>query len=284
MLICFIDKLLKVINMKVRIYYMFLSNQFWAERKVYEACGMFTQNHMILLLLSISILSILLFISRDINNNQIKKVTKGLAVFITILEAIKIYFNFYWGYTWINAWFPMAYCSIFIYSLWLSGYGKGKWREMGDVFLAGASIVAGSTYLLFPSTALTIYPSGHYLSMYSMLFHTLMVYVGFIYLCDLEIKLDIKSYKTYVKLYLPFAILAIILNTLFGSNLMMIREPGNIPVNFLHTLYESNPWGYTSLVFIVYLLIPYWFTAYLNKVIKKSRAKKKVDQMVGITN
>lgn len=284
MLICFIDKLLKEINMKVRIYYMFLSNQFWAERKVYEPCGMFTQNHMILLLLSIAILSVLLFISRNINNKQIKKITKMLAVFVTILELIKIYFNFYWGYTWINAWFPMAYCSIFIYALWLSGYGKGKWRRMGEVFLAGVSLVAGSTYLLFPSTALTIYPSGHYLSIYSMIFHTLMVYVGFIYICDLDIKLDVKAYKIYVKLYVPFAIVAIIINTLFNSNLMMIREPGNIPVKFLHTLYESTPWMYTILVFIVYLLVPYWLTSYLNRSIKKAKSKGQLKQMISQTN
>ena len=53
----------------------------------------------------------------------------------------------------------MWYCGIFIYSLWLSGYGKGKWRRMGDSFLAGASMIAGATYLVFPATALTIYPT-----------------------------------------------------------------------------------------------------------------------------
>ena len=86
------------------------------------------------------------------------------------------------GYTWINTWLPISFCSIFIYALWLSGYGKGKWKETGEAFIAGVSIVAGATYLLFPSTSLTIYPTWHYLCMYSMLFHTLMVYMGILYL------------------------------------------------------------------------------------------------------
>lgn len=258
---------------------MFLLNQFWAERKLYEPCGMFTYGHMILLLLSIIILIGLLGISKNISKAQIKKVTRVVAVCITILEGIKIGFNFYFGYTWINAWFPMAYCSIFIYSLWLSGYGKEKWRKKGDVFLAGASIVAGGTYLIFPSTALTMYPMWHYLSMYSMLFHTLMVYMGVLYLCKLEIKLNKKLYKTYVKFYLFFALIALSFNNYFESNLMMLRDPGKIPVPFLQVLYTSTPWAYTFLVFIVYLIVPYWITVYLSRFTKISKSKQGLNQL-----
>ena len=119
---------------------MYLLNQFWAPRKVYNPCGMFTYGHIVL--------SILLLNSRKITKSQIKNLTKVLSVFITILEAIKIYFNFYHGYTWINAWFPMSYCSLFIYALWLSGYGKGKYKKMGEVFIAGVAIVASGTYVI----------------------------------------------------------------------------------------------------------------------------------------
>lgn len=82
---------------------MYLLNQFWAPRKVYNPCGMFTYGHIVLLLIAMLILSILLLNSRKITKSQIKNLTKVLSVFITILEAIKIYFNFYHGYTWINA-------------------------------------------------------------------------------------------------------------------------------------------------------------------------------------
>ena len=174
---------------------MYLLNQFLAPRKVYNPCGMFTYGHIVLLVIAMLILSILLLNSRKITKSQIKNLTKVLSVFITILEAIKIYFNFYYGYTWINAWFPMSYCSLFIYALWLSGYGKGKYKKMGEVFIAGVAIVAGGTYLLIPSTSLTMYPMWHYLCMYSMLFHTLMVYMGILYLWKKEIKLLAFSKK-----------------------------------------------------------------------------------------
>ena len=169
---------------------MNILNQFWASRDIYEPTGMLTSNHMILLILSLIILSVLIYISRRIDNKKIRKLTRSMAIFVTILEGIKIFFNFYKGYTWLNTWVPISFCSIFIYALWLSGYGKGKWREKGEAFIAGVSIVAGTTYLLFPSTSLTVYPMWHYLCLYSMLFHTLMIYMGVLYLFKLEIKLE----------------------------------------------------------------------------------------------
>ena len=75
---------------------MYLLNQFWSPRKLYEPCGMFTNGHIQLLLLSMFILSILLFKSKKITDSQIIKVTKVFAVLISALEVIKIYFNFHY--------------------------------------------------------------------------------------------------------------------------------------------------------------------------------------------
>ncbi len=252
---------------------MFSLNQFWAPRKAYKPCGMFTYGHIILLLPCIALLNGLLHISKKITSQRILVITKVLAVLLTILEGIKIYFNFYWGYTWLNAWFPISYCSIFIYALWLSGFGKGKWKKAGDAFVAGGGIIGGIAFLLFPSTSLVIYPVGHYLCLYSMIFHTLMVYMGIIYICKLNIKLDKSLYMKYVAIYLFFAIFAIVFNTNFGSNLMMLREPANIPIPFLHELYSSTPWGYTAIVFLAYLFGPYGVTSYISKLIQKKQIK-----------
>lgn len=253
---------------------MIILKQFWAPRDVYQHCGMLTSRHIVLLFICMIVLSVLLFLTRKITNKQINKLTKILAVVITILEGIKIYFNFYWGYTWINTWLPISYCSIFIYALWLSGYGKGKWKAMGEAFIAGVSIIAGATYLIFPSTSLTVYPVWHYLCMYSMTFHTLMVYMGIIYLFKLGIKLEKNRFRSFAKIYLFFATIAIILNTVFDSNLMLLKKPFKIPVPFLHELFASAPWLYTIVVFLVYLYVPYYITVYMNRVIKGRKENK----------
>ncbi|WP_195963634.1 YwaF family protein [Clostridium cuniculi] len=257
---------------------MDILNQFWAPREIYEATGMFTSRHMVLLVLSLVVLSALIYVSRKITNEQIKRLTKYMAIFITMLEGIKIFFNFYRGYTWINTWLPISFCSIFIYALWLSGYGKGKWKELGEAFIAGVSIVAGATYLLFPSTSLRIYPIWHYLCMYSMLFHTLMVYMGILYLFKLEIKLEKSRFNKFTKLYCFFAVIAIYLNTFYGSNLMLLKKPFKIPVPFLHELFASAPWLYTIVVFLVYLYVPYYITVYLNRFINEKRKVKLIKE------
>lgn len=182
------------------------------------------------------------------------------------------------GYTWINTWLPISFCSIFIYALWLSGYGKGKWKETAEAFIAGVSIVAGATCLLFPSTSLTIYPTWHYLCMYSMLFHTLMVYMGILYLFKLEIKLEKSKFNKFTKIYCFFAVIAIYLNTFYGSNLMLLKKPFKIPVPFLHELFASEPWLYTIVVFLVYLYVPYYITVYLNKFINEKRKIKLIKE------
>lgn len=142
---------------------MLLVNQFWAPKNMYEYCGMFSLGHMVLFLISIFLLIILLFISKNITVHDVEILTKIMAVIITILEGMKIYFNLYWGYKNINSWLPISYCSIFIYALWLSAYGKEKLKEIGDSFITGCSVVAGGAYLLFPSTSLTVYPVWHFL-------------------------------------------------------------------------------------------------------------------------
>lgn len=256
---------------------MDILNQFWAPRYIYEPTGMLTSRHMILLIISMVILSLLIYFSRKMTGVQVKKMTKCMAIFITVLEGVKIFFNFYRGYTWINTWLPISFCSIFIYALWLSGYGKGKWKQTGDAFIAGVSIVAGATYLIFPSTSLTIYPIWHYLCMYSMLFHTLMVYMGILYLFKLEISLDKSKFNKFAKLYCFFAVIAIILNTSFGSNLMLLKKPFKIPVPFLHELFASAPWLYTIVVFLVYLYVPYCITVYLYRLITRNKNEKLIN-------
>ncbi|MCI9069053.1 YwaF family protein [Clostridium sp.] len=253
---------------------MLLVNQFWAPKNMYEYCGMFSLGHMVLFLISIFLLIILLFISKNITVHDVEILTKIMAVIITILEGMKIYFNLYWGYKNINSWLPISYCSIFIYALWLSAYGKEKLKEIGDSFITGCSVVAGGAYLLFPSTSLTVYPVWHFLCIYSMFFHTMMVYFGMIYIKNEIIKLDITGFKKYLKIFLFFSIIAIFLNESFGTNFMLLSRPFKIPVPVIHKLYNLYPRIYTILVFVIYLFVPYFTTRFFIRILNKNIAIK----------
>ena len=52
---------------------MDIFNQFWIPRKIYKPCGMFTEGHMILLLISVCVLTFLLIISIKITVENIDK-------------------------------------------------------------------------------------------------------------------------------------------------------------------------------------------------------------------
>ncbi|SHH68413.1 Integral membrane protein (intg_mem_TP0381) [Clostridium collagenovorans DSM 3089] len=248
-------------------------NQFWAPRNAYDPVGMFTRGHMFLLCISLILLIILLYNSRNLKRPTLEKITKFLAIIMVTLEGVKIYYSFSFGYTWLNEWFPIAYCSIFMYALLLSGYGNGKWKQMGQAFLAGGCVLGGTAFLLFPSTSLMMYPIWHFQCLYSMLFHTLMIYIGVMYLWKMNMELNKVTYKAYTKLYTLFALIAIIMNTTFNSNLMLLREPFKIPVLFVHQLVKDAPWLYTIFVFLVYLLGPFWITAYFINLIRRSKEK-----------
>lgn len=269
------------INMKVSVFIMDIFNQFWVPRGIYKSCGMFTDEHMILLLISVCVLTFLLIISIKITVEKIDILTKVFAVTLTFLEGIKIFFNFYWGYTKVNYWFPISFCSIFIYALWMSGFTRGYLKKIGDSFITAVTVVAGGAYLLVPSTSLTAYPMGHYLCIYSMLFHTLMIYMGVLYLRKKQINLNWRTFKKFGVIYLFFTLISIFINNISGSNLMMLSSPANIPLRFLHTLYGINEWAYTGFVFIVYLFVPYWGTSYTLKIIKKSNNKKNREEFNG---
>lgn len=61
-------------------------------------------------------------------------------------------------------------------------------------------------------------------SIYSMLFHTLMIYMGILSLFKLKIKLEKSRFKKFAKLYCFFAVIAIFLNYFYVSNLMLLRS------------------------------------------------------------
>ena len=102
----------------------------------------------------------------------------------------------------------VSFCSLFIYTCYLAGYGKGKIQKLGLSFLVGGCIVAGTTFILMPTTSLTLHPMFHYLSVYSMLFHSLMIFVGIITYLNGMIEMNIDCFKYYSIFSLFFLLLS----------------------------------------------------------------------------
>lgn len=241
----------------------------------YEACGMFSLEHIIAMIICFTVVFIVVYKTKNVEKQKIEKVIKILSFIVTLLEIIKIGYNHINGYIAINNWVPLHFCSLFIYSLWMVGYGKGWIKKVGESFLAAAGIVAGAVFLIMPSSSLTLFPIFHFQCLYSLLFHSLMLYLGLMYFINDWFDINMKNYKYYIIFCTIFCVIAFILNNITDANFMFMDNPWNIPVKILQDIYNSVPLLYTFIVYIAYTVLIY-FTIMAVKKIKKREVKNEL--------
>lgn len=246
----------------------------FSPRGAKEACGMFTLPHIIAFVICIVLIILGIYFTKKIKKEEVFKIIKIVAIVVIILEIIKIGYNFYYDYTYLDSWFPLAYCSLFIYSTTMAGFGKGLIRKIGVSFLVGGGIIAGMVFLILPTTSLMMHPIYHYLSIHSMLFHSLMVYVGILCYIHELIEFKKKDYLYYVIFCMIFIVLALIINSIYDCNMMFLKEPFNIPIPLLHKICDNYPLLYKIIVILAFLVIPYGATSLIHQLIKKGREKR----------
>ena len=227
---------------------------FFAPLDVYQPAGMFTYAHLQAVIVCVISLIMCLYGTKDMKKGQLMTLTKVMAVSLTLLELIKVGYNFYYGYTWLDAWLPLSFCSLFIYALWFSGFGKGKLKQVGDAYILIGCLIGGVSFLVMPTTSLMRYPIGHYLCLYSLFFHVTMIYFGLMYVKHQVIVYKKETVFAFIKYFMSCAFISIMINTLSGANIMLLREPYNIPITVLQRLQEVSPISYTILAIEAYLL------------------------------
>ena len=158
---------------------------FFAPPDLYPAAGMFGVGHAVLLLVALLFIGVALFASRGLDEGGVRSAVRGCTLALLLSEGAKIIFVLFVVKTRNpNEFVPLYYCSITLYAGLFSSFGKGKWRRVGDVFLATGGVFGGATFLLFPLTSLSRYPALHFISIHSFLLHALMVYLGaLLFLC-----------------------------------------------------------------------------------------------------
>lgn len=242
----------------------------------YEPCGMFSIEHIISIIICFISIFILVFKTHKCNKNKIEKVIKIITIIITILELIKIGYNHINGYKEINNWVPLHFCSLFIYSLWMVGYGKGVIKKIGESFLCSAGILAGGGFLIMPSSSLTLYPIFHFQCLYSLLFHSMMLYFGLLYFINNWFILNCKNHKFYYIFCTAFCLIAFLLNTTTDANFMFMDNPWNIPIRLLVDVHKKIPLLYTLIIYVVYSIVIYFVMLLIQKIIIKVREKNEL--------
>lgn len=227
----------------------------FSEVGTYKAVGLFSTTHIISIFVCFVFIALAVVLTRKISKELYFKLLKIFAVVITVLEIFKIFLSWHEKNFQLNAWLPLFFCSLFIYALWLACCKKQILRDLGLSYIACASIVAGVVFIIFPTTSFTWYPIFHFKCLYSMLYHSLMVYSGVMLYVTKSFVLDIKAVLKYCIFTLSFMIFALIININFGSNLMFISNPGVVPLPFLHTIYNFSPLLYTIVMLFAHIVL-----------------------------
>lgn len=170
---------------------MIFLSKFFCKENEYEPVGMFSVGHIVTLIIFLLIVAFCAYKCRKIGKDKAIFLTKIIAIVVTVLEIIKITIAFINGEgDKLDHWVPLCFCSMFIYAAWLAGYAKGKIADLGRAFVGTGGIIAGLSFLIFPTTSFTMYPLFHYFCMYSMVYHSLMVFLGITYLLNGVVKID----------------------------------------------------------------------------------------------
>ena len=244
---------------------------FIAKSGEYEAAGIYTYQHFILI--AATALAIIVALKYTIKNKKdVYQIIKNCTIFVCIFEIVIITFKIKnYGIKNVNNYLPLYYCSLLIYAGLLSSFGKEKIKRTGDVFLATGAIIGGTLFMIYPSTSLPAYPMFHLVSLYSFVFHGIMVYLGILVNITNYVKLESKDIIYYASLVGIICIAAYFVNEKFDSNLMFISK--NFPGTILEVLYKITGKYFTIIMIMAQMIIPF----YLSYGLKKLFERRKID-------
>lgn len=229
---------------------------FFSKPETYNPCGIFSIGHLILFLFTAVAISIAVRQTKINKKEDISRIIKKITIIIWILEVIKTIYSISIGEGKnLNKIAPLYYCSLLLYSCLLSSFGKGFIKKMGDVFLATGSIIGGFVFLLLPTTSLPNYPMFHFISIHSFFYHGTMVYLGIIINKYKYIDLKLSDIKYYSILVFFICILAYLVNTKYGSNLMFISQ--DFPGMPISPIYHATGRWFTPLMILAQMSLPF---------------------------
>lgn len=220
-------------------------------------CGMFSIEHFVLLAITTFCIVIALKYTKEMKKENVRKIIQKATIFLWLLEIIKIIFNIInYGFTAVNKYVPLYFCSLILYAGIFSGFCKGILKKVGDVFLSTGGIVGGIIFLISPLTSLTSYPAIHFISLHSFILHGTMAYIGILMIITKYIKIEKTDIKYYFTLIIAISIVAYIVNLICDSNLMFISK--NYPGTFIEIIYNVTGRLFPIVMVLVQATLPFY--------------------------
>ncbi len=228
---------------------------------------MFTPEHFVLVVISSLLIVSALYFSRNMTHKKIHKTVIICTLTLWIFETVKIIFNLTTGNAGNpNTYVPLYFCSIVLYAGILASFAKGTPKRVGEVFIAVGGIVGGIVYLFSPSTTAGFFPVVHYITIQSFLHHSIMVYLGLLFVIKDYIVLKKSDWIYYTSTVTIMSVVAYVVNIFLDSNLMFVSK--NFPGSALEIIYNFSPTLFPFIVTFVQALPPFWVIYSLVKLFK----------------
>ncbi len=251
---------------------MFFKRLF-AKSGVYAAYKMYSPAHFMLIMICAAAIFYALYQTRAKTKDEILKTVRKCAIVLWVLEAAKIIFNLCIGNAGnLNTYIPLYFCSITLYACVFSGYCKGFLKRVGDVFLIVGGVVGGCAYILSPCTTAGTYPVFHFITIQSFLLHSIMIYLGILFVITDYAKLSFKDIYYYAPLVVTVSIIAYIINMIFGSNLMFVSQSN--PGTIVDVVYKMNPKLFSFSITFWQAVPPFIVIHHLTRLYYRIREKK----------
>ena len=122
---------------------------------------------------------------------------------------------------------PLWFCSLFVPASLIAGICRGKLRHLALSFMFYGGIIGGMAYLVFPATSLYKFPLFHFISIHSMLYHSVMIYSGIMIVRKGCFVPSLKDFLPYFTFTTAACVLAYIVNVECGTNLMFLNRTSN---------------------------------------------------------
>ena len=219
-----------------------------------------------------------LFIKR-FSHKHIRIALKVLSIFTIVLEIAKISFESYFdistgrGFNSFGI-LPLYTCSLYIYTLFIHAFTKGKPSEYSLSFLTTTGMLSGLIGLIY-CNGLNWYPFWTFGAFYSLFFHSSMFLCGIFLLVSGYKKLE---WKDVMKGWVPVVLLSLIaipVNYGIGSDYIQIYEAGGVPLMenlakiFINAGYRQI---FTILMIFIYILFSLVVVS-IYKIIEKIKKK-----------
>lgn len=232
---------------------------------------LFSVPHIVFIVLTFLLVPLISYFLRKTDHSKIDKFIKYYSIFVVVFEVTKITWESYYDITTgrglnVEGIMPFYTCSLFIYTMILAGWTKGKTREYSLSFLTTICMICGAIGVV-QCNGLNYYPFWTFGAFYSLIFHFSMFSVGVFLLFTKYKKLE---WSDIIKGWIPMIILSLIatpMNYEYGADYMQIYDASGVPL--MNDLAKLLAGMKLRFVFTNIMLAAYIFVGFVPTLIVK---------------